>query len=436
MVMPSPLPPDDAARIRAVIDGFLQERLKIKLDACKDDDKRQDLLESHQPETWIADAAHRVSHIQQVTHGLKYTHPDARGTNLSSQGNPAAGDRLVGTHTLNGNGVPDVVGNAAALDVHKFLRLEVDGKTLLTRAIAADPALAAAMTDDVEQAQSWMAAFAGLAAPRGEPTSHALAKQLYWPLADGQYHLLSPLFPSSLVHSVWTTLREDRFSDAAKAAREARRNKQPHPHGFREYPNFAVHNFGGTKPQNISQLNSERYGENYLLASVPPSWHSDPVQPPLKVETVFGRWFGGRPRVYQLTKTLGKFLIRVQDANRNNWDIRNTRAELVDLIRDELVQFAAELRDLPPGWSSHADCRLNLEERYWLDPGRSLEDATFAAGRASAEWRDAICGRFANWLNARLNADKTPMGDPEHQEWRTVLDSKLRMLREELDLDD
>ncbi len=434
MVMPSPLPPD-APRIRAVIDGFLQERLKTKLDACKDDDKRQALLESHQPKTWIADAAHRVSHLQQVSHGLKYTHPDARGTSLSSQGNSVAGDALVGTHTLNSNGIPDVTGNAADLDVHKFLRLEVDGKTLLTRAIEADPALAAALTDDVEQAQSWMAAFAGLAAPRGDPTSHALAKQLYWPLDDG-YHLLSPLFPTSLVHRVWTTIRDDRFSDTAKAAREARRNKQPYPHGFREYPDFAVQNFGGTKPQNISQLNSERYGENYLLASVPPSWHSDPVQPPLNVETVFGRWFGGRPHVYQLTTILGKFLSSVQDASRNNWGIRNKRAELVDLIRDELVQFAAELHDLPPGWSSHADCRLNLEERYWLDPRRSLEDAAFAAGRASAEWRDAICGRFANWLNARLNTDQTPMGDPEHQEWRTVLDGKLRMLREELDLDD
>ena len=435
MATPS-APPPDAPRIRALIDGFLQERLKTRLDACKDDDKRQALLDSHQPETWIADAAHRVGQIQQVTHGLKYTHPDARGTNLSSQGNPAAGDAWVGTHTLNGNGVPDVVGNAAALDVHKFLCLDLDGKTLLARAIDADPALAAVLTDDAQQAQNWMAAFAGLASPQGEPSSHTLAKQVYWPLADGQYHLLSPLFPSSLVHRVWSTIREDRFSDSAKAAREARRHQQPHPHGFREYPDFAIQKFGGTKPQNISQLNSERYGENYLLASLPPSWHSDPVRPPLKVETVFAHWFGRRPRVYKLTKILGKFLTGVQDVNRNNRHIRATRAELVDLIRDELVQFAAELHDLTPGWSSHADCRLNLDERYWLDPRRSLEDEAFAAGRAASEWRDAICGRFGNWLNARLNTDRTPMGDPEHQEWSTALDSTLRMMREELDLDD
>ncbi len=435
MVMPSPLPPD-ALRIRADIDGFLQKRLKTKLDACKDDDKRQALLESHRLETWIADAAHRVGHIQQVTHGLKYTHPDARGTSLSSQGNPTAGDSLIGTHTLNGHSDLDVVGDAAALGVYAFLCLEVDGKSLLTRATESDPALAAALTDDAEQAHAWMSAFAGLTAPKSQPKSHTLAKQLYWPLGDGGYHLLSPLFPSSLMHRVWTTVQDDRFSETAKAAREARRNKQPHPHGCREYPDIVIQNFGGTKPQNISQLNTERHGENYLLASVPPSWHSDPVRPPLKVETVFAHWFGRRPRVYKLTKILGKFLTGVQDVNRNNRHIRATRAELVDLIRDELVQFAAELHDLTPGWSSHADCRLNLDERYWLDPRRSLEDEAFATGRAASEWRDAICGRFGNWLNARLNTDRTPMGDPEHQEWSTVLDSKLRMMREELDLDD
>ncbi len=427
MVTRSPHPPD-APRIRAVIDGFLQEHLQAKLDTLGNDE-RQALMES-----WIAKAAYRAGQIQLATHAIKYTHPDARGTNLSTQGNPAAGDALIGTHTLDGNGTLDVVGNAAALDVYKFLRLECDGKTLLARAIAADPGLSAALTADAEQAHAWMAAFAGLAAPKGEPSSHTLAKQVFWPLGDGQYHLLSPLFPTSLAHRLWTTIREDRFSDATKAARKARHNQEPHPHGYREYPEFAVQKFGGTNRQNISQLNAERFGDGYLLASVPPSWRSDPVRPPLKVETVFDRWFGGRPRVHGLTRGLRKFLPGVQDVN--NWEIRNRRAVLVDLIRDELVQFAAELHDLTPGWSSHADCRLNLDERYWLDPRRTLDDETFAAGRASAEWRDAICGRFANWLNARLNTDQTPMGDPEHQEWHTVLEGKLRMLREELDLDD
>lgn len=428
--------PPDAPRIRSAIEEFLQERLQAKLDKARDEAERQELVENHRRETWIADAAHRVGQIQQVSHGLKFTHPDARGSQLYSQGNPAAGDTLVGTHTLNGHGSPDVVGNAAYLFYYnQFLRLEVEGKTLLARASEADPALAAALSDDEALARTWMTAFAALTQQKGDLTSHTLAKQVYWAMGDGDYHLLSPLFPTSLVHRLWTTLREDRFSASARTAREARRNKQPHDHGFREYPGVAIQKFGGTKPQNISQLNTERYGECYLLAAVPPVWQSNPLRPPLRVETIFGGWFSYRPRVFHLTRVLRDFLLRVREVN--NIAIRLKRAELIEQIRDELVQTAAELRELPPGWSQHEECRLNLEECYWFDPWRGQEDETFATGRATSDWRDAICSRFGNWLNARLeDRGGLPMGDAEQREWRTVLEDKLRLMREELDLDD
>ena len=423
----------DSAKIRAVINEFLQERLQPKLDRLKEDEdeKRQTLLDAHRPESWIADAARRVGQIQQISHAIKYSHPDARGTSLSSRGNDAAGDLLIGTHSLQGSGSPDVVGNAAALDVLKFLRLEVGGRSLLTRAIEADPALVDALPGDAAQKQEWMDAFAGLTAPKGQPASHKLAKQLYWPIGGGEYHLLAPMFPTTLVNRVWSTIREDRFSEEARAAREARRNKQHHEHGFREYPDFAIQKFGGTKPQNISQLNSERYGENYLLVSVPPSWQNQPTQPPLNMNSIFERWFGRRKPVRQLTDTLRRFLIRVKDYN--NKPIRDTRAELVALIRDELMQLAAELQDLSPGWSADEDCRLNAEERYWLDPRRALEDEDFAAARSAGDWKEAVCHRFGNWLNARLDTDRTPMGEAEHKQWHSDLDKELRMMREELD---
>jgi CRISPR-associated protein Csy1 len=426
-------PSDDIPQLRTLIDQFLQERLQPKLDRLKEgeDEKRQELLDAHRAESWIADAARRVGQIQQVSHAIKYSHPDARGTSLSDQGNDAAGELLVGTHTLQGSGAPDVVGNAAALDVLKFLRLEVNEKFLLTRVTEADPALAAALPGDTDQNLEWMEAFAGLSSPKGQPASHKLAKQLYWPIGDGEYHLLAPLFPTTLTHRVWRTIRDDRFSDEAKAAREAERNKQPHEHGFREYPNFAIQKFGGTKPQNISQLNSERYGENYLLASVPPTWQNQPPKPPLNMGSIFGRWFGQRKRVRQLTGTLRRFLIRVK--NYNNKPIRDTRAGLVAQIRDELMQLAAELQDLPPGWSAVEDCRLNPEERYWLDPRRAREDEAFAAARSASDWKPAVCQRFGNWLNARLDTDRTPMDQATHQQWHSDLDTELRMMREELD---
>jgi len=422
---------DTAALIARSIEDFLQERLKPKLDALKEgqDDKRDKLLKEYATETWISDAARRVGQIQQVTHALKFSHPDARGTSLSSLGNPDAGVSLVGTHTLAENAAPDFVCNAADLGVLKFLRLEVDGKTILERAASADPALLDALPGDEAQSREWMQAFAGVTNPQGDLASHKLAKQLYWPLEDGEYHLLAPLFPSSLVHRVWETIREDRFGEDAKAARQARKDKRHHDTVLHEYPDLAILKFGGTKPQNISQLNSERHGEAYLLAALPPSWVSDSIRPPLHTDSIFGPYLN-RP-LLRLTTTLREFLLKVQD--RNNVHIRAKVTELVQAISDEVIQAAARLQELPPGWSAGADCKLVDAERYWLDPYRAIDDDAFAGQRAASDWRATICERYGNWLNARIGGDRLPVGDPEQTEWRSALEQELRMLREELD---
>jgi CRISPR-associated protein Csy1 len=424
----SPSPPGESQRLKAAIARFLREdRLQPKLDKLKDDDDeaRQKLIAEHQPASWIADAARRVGQIQQVTHAIKFTHPSADG--------PAAGASVVGSHVLGGAAAADVVGNAAALDVYKFLRLSVDGRSLLDRAIGRDPALAEALSEDPDQAAEWMAAFAGLPEPKGRPASHKLAKQLYWPLGDGRYHLLAPLLSSPLAHAVHRRIGEDRFSDDAKAAREARRAGKAHPGGYRDYPNLVIQSFGGSKPQNISQLNSERRGENFLLASVPPIWQSPAIRPPLKTETVFSRYFERRREVRRLSEALRDYLRRVADA-RNNIRIRETRADLVTDLCGEVLHMAAELRTyLTPGWTAGPECQLNLAEQCWLDPARSQLDDTFATQLRRGDWKDEVCLRFGNWLNARLQTDQTHFGEAESQAWQTALGGELKLLREELD---
>lgn len=425
--------PGSVAPIKAAINAFLQERLQPKLEKLKpeEDEQRQQLLLDYLPANWIPDAARRVGQIQQVTHALKFTHPDARGSSLSVAGNPAAGEGAVGTHTVADTLSPDVVGNAAALDVYKFLRLSVGGKNILDLAVTDDPALAAALSDDADLAQAWMSAFATLAQAKGQPASSKLAKQVYWPVEGKDYHLLAPLFPTSLVHGLWKQIREDRFSDEAKAAREAKRNGVAHPHGYCEYPNMAIQNFGGTKPQNISQLNSERYGENFLLPSLPPIWKSHEVRPPLAVNSVFDRIFGSRPRVRELVRILRDFLVSVEHTG-TNVRIRNKRAELAALIRDETSQYAAELQQLESGWTQQPACQLNSAEQCWLDPYRAEQDADFATLRQRGDWQDEIIRRFGNWLNGRLTTPNTPMGAIEAAHWRDVLNDEMRLMRLEV----
>jgi len=136
--------------------------------------------------------------------------------------------------------------------------------------------------------------------------------------------------------------------------------------------------------------------------------------------------------VKELTRILRDFLRGVAKPDLNNIRIRNKRAELVGYIRDELLQFAAEIYEIDGGWSQDERCRLNAAEQCWLDPKRAATDEEFAARWRRGDWQDQICLRFGNWLNAAISTDRTPMGQAEAEAWQTALDDQLRMIRLEL----
>ena len=389
-----------------------------------------------------------MGQIQAVTHSLKPIHPDARGTNLYVE--PASLPPLqeLGSHALGNAFAGDVVGNAAALDVYKLLKLEVDGRSLLAALLAQDAGALAALHPEPAQAQALRDAFVSLTQPRAEgPSSHSLAKQLYWltgddACADGDYALLAPLYATSLAQAVHTQVQEDRFGDANKAARQARRERKAHDGVFHDYPDLALQNMGGTKPQNISQLNSERRGINYLLSSLPPQWRSSAARLPVKADSVFDRLFIARPEVRRTLRALRQFL---ESEPEPNLATRNRREELMDTLVDELVSLAAELQQvLPPGWTLDDERfePLNRDEQLWLDPLRAErpDQGDFAHEWLWMDWPSAIGKRFANWLNDQLRG-KLPLGDAEAREWQKVLltdedgfKQQLRDLRGRMDV--
>lgn len=424
--MPNP-DPQRVTELRALIADFLQKRLNDKLEKLDPDDpQRAELQRKFVPAAWLDDAARRVGQIQAVTHTLKQIHPDSKGTNLYTPPQVLPDLEVVGSHCLGQEFASDVVGNAAALDVHKFLKLAHQGNSLLSLALARDADLAAALSADSAQAAAWMDAFVGLIKPRGQVASHTLAKQLYWPTGsdphdDANYHLLAPLYASSLAHHVFQTVQDDRFSDEAKAAREARKAGQFSDRPVREYREMAVQKIGGSNQQNVSQLNSERGGNNYLLASLPPVWLTVEIKPLLNTGSMFLR-YGRRPAVRLLVKTLLAFL--KSDPSRNV-ETRLYRSELVDTLIDEFLQLSAELGSLPPGWSQSAECQLPSVEKHWLDPD-GAEQACADSGRPlPTDTNERISAGFANWLNAQLR-DVLPMGDPEFLEWRKQMSEQIK----------
>ncbi len=366
--------------------------------------RRQDVLDKFRPDVWLTDAAARAKQISLVSHALKYTHSDAKGTSLllaSSKAN-------AGTY-LSSADVPvlkaDVVGNAAALDVANLLLLEHNGMRLLDR-LAGDDTSALQPFGTAEQQAGWLKGFKEALKVK-EPSSHSLAKQLYFPLpGDGAgYHLLAPLSASSLNHAVFQRVQHSRFSDEAKAARDARRKGLYWQEGTRDYLDLAIQTFGGTKPQNISLLNSQRGGRAYLFNSQPPVWKTQ-SKPPKSVSAL---WAGYRWWIRKPLHELKGFLEWADEQSLNNRHVRGKRAELVALLVDELYRYAAHIQQLPPGWS--AESFGMKPEACWLDPGR--QDKDFQYERDGKGWCKPLALTFGRVLSKAMESKKLSMSDVE-----------------------
>jgi len=424
-------------RFRAVVADFIEGRREAKV---KGTEGNADAAAKYEYAAWLGDAARRVRQIEAVTHVLKATHPDARGSSLHIAPQSLPAHLEIGSHLLGEHFAEDVVGNAAALDVYKLLKLEVDGKRLLDWMRDGDPDLRAALAEDAGRADAWMHAFASLV--RHEPTvsTHALAKQVYWLVGvradhDGDYHLLQPMFASSLAHAVHADIQEARFGEGNKAARQAFRDKTNHAEPYRDYRNLIARKLGGTKPQNVSQLNSERGGVNYLLASLPPAVWVERATRVHKQESALlsFQWFED---VKKRVRDLAEFLRSVQNQN-STAAIRDERDRQVQAIADQFALFGASVRaGYPAGWTRDQGARLPWCEQLWLDPERvdlpDRETADDPQGRADdqafredyhrGDWCDEVATRFAQWLNQRLRERELPLlAEAEVRHWARAL---------------
>ncbi len=422
--MSSPPHLERSTAIRAVISEFLQQRLTTKLEELDKNIKFQNVEELRNERgaalvikfglnAWLENAAGRAHGIQMATHTIKAIHPRARGSNFLAVPKDMRQLDAVGSHILGDNFRHDAAANAADLDVFAFLKLSPFGTSFLNLCLARDAVFGAALSDKQEVAESLMSGFSQVAEVSEKPATHRLAKQLYWcvgddPLDDSQFHILAPLYPSSLVEVVYASLQTDLFGEDATAARDAKRKGKIHQTPTKSYPNLVKQTIGGStrKAQNnVSDLNGSRRGANYLLSSLPPVWQSVAVQPLWGVDSLF-KALRRRKGVGGLLKRLKQFLS--SDPARNA-ETRAHRDELVEDLLDELLAFAAGIQALPPGWTADHRCELPRSHMAWLDP--QGDEAI------PGDLLDQLAGDFALWLNDQFRP-AVILGDAEYHHWR------------------
>lgn len=382
-------------------------------------EERQQLLQRYQVPAWLTAAAARAGQISLVTHAAKYSHSDSKSSSVLDMA-PHHDDGYLTTATLS-KPATDAVGNAAVLDVAKLLQTDYEGDSLLACLQRHDDAPLAELAETPAQLTEWVAGFSQ-ALTADPPASHKRAKQIYFPVGDG-YHLLAPLFSSSLAQALHQRLTAARFSEESKAVRQAQKALTWHPLPSVAYPATAILQMGGTKPQNISYLNSVRNGQVWLLPSAPPQWQRI-EKPPVNCKSVFDPRGPFHHRAYGQISQLKHFLFSVQKQS-NSRQIRVQRQNYIDEIIDILFNVVAEIRQMAGGWSVGEDCHLLRAHQLWLDPTRASDDALFRAERERGDWQPVVADHFAVWLNQQLRYEKNNqsvqlnMGEIERREWAT-----------------
>ncbi|MFZ2407783.1 MAG: type I-F CRISPR-associated protein Csy1 [Methylobacter sp.] len=406
------------------IESFLSERkaarIKKNLKPGSSDEERQSIeLEATELfllDNWLPDAAKRAGWLSMITHPGKFTHPSAKTSSIIADSQPKPDGFL---RTGNADADLDVLGNAAALDVHKFLSLTLtDGQTVLTH-----------LEQNSEQIQTqfklpsmpFTELQQGLLAIKQSPdtakTSEKI-KQVYFPADDG-YHLLSILTPSGLMFKLKERINVLRFSDKAKQAREDRRHQVHNEDGFDELYNLAVIGFGGTKPQNISVLNNQNGGTVYLLPSLPPQLETRAIQPPKSS-------FFKDSLYYKHYQDSFKALHRLLAANHNTIGIRDGRDYWIESIAEQVIEKVWQLRQLEAGWSETTN--LPMAQKIWLD-------AAYLEQRENEDdWLDEIIRSLVDWFRFAYEKTVTKdkaifLGDAELAHIRTVLAAMQEDLR-------
>ncbi|MCD9465678.1 type I-F CRISPR-associated protein Csy1 [Photobacterium iliopiscarium] len=416
--------------ISTLIQAYIEQRRQTKLDEIEKkknvkngvseielatlNEQIQTAYQDFDIQIWLTSAAVRAKQISLATHAVKFTHGSAKGSNIlalaSNTDAPYLDSSAIVTPAV------DAVGNAAALDVAKLLQLDDGNATLAVYLSQGDDHVLRSLASSDEQCQLWADGLRQALEVK-TPSSHTLAKQIYFPIGgDNQYHLISPLYSSALAHELFHQVQHSRFSDEMKAARDARKKNQPSDVDVVRYSNLAVTISGGSKPQNISQLNSKRYGKTYLFPCTAPDWKSQ-YQPPM-----FGsNWFDSREvgrDTYYLIKLLAEFLVKVKLLD-SNIRIRQRRDRLADQILDSILTLAVSHQTNTSGWSETSE--LSQAQQCWLDPQ--------AEHLYSGDWQTEISRDFGLWLNNRLekaSQQQLMLGSEALQYWQALCHDAIR----------
>lgn len=393
-------------------EGWLKKKIKSGMSEEEKAKAEHECEAVFSLDNWLPHAAKRARQMSMSTHPCTFSHPSARknknGTFTSIIANAEyKADGFL--RTGNSKTDTDALGNAAALDVYKFLSLVTQtGETLLEH-IEQDSDLAKSLlTINSESYDALKSNFLMIAKSDESAVTSSKVKQVFFPVEDG-YHQLSILSNSGLIYKLRSRIDNLRFSEKVKEGREKRRSTSYFDGGYKEIYQVTTIGYGGTKPQNISVLNNQNGGKSHLLLSVPPNLEARTKLFPTRN---FFKQSIHIKTVHQELERLHKVFSIEKGGDIPLEKARKARDRCLYDILDIVLTIMIELREIAHSQFRAESSQLPEYQKVWLCPDREEERM------ASGSWLDTLCGEIAHWiLISYKKAVKNPvaLGEAEHR---------------------
>ena len=380
---------------------------------------------------WLPNAAKRAGQISISTHPCTFSHPSSRKNKNGYASSIIANSKQTNDGFLrsgNVNVAADALGNAAALDVYKFLTLVMEDGQSLIQHLEQDTQLAQsllALPDNQEghSYESLKQGFLAMTSAGSDMVTSSKIKQVFFPIVnhgasvqsgnDTDYHQLSILTASGIVFELRKRLDSMRFGDEIKLAREKKKNDQEHQ-GFREVYNLTTIGYGGTKPQNISVLNNQNGGKAHLFMSAPPRLKNRDIHFPhtdFFSQTV--NYFQCKSQFHQLHKLYSR--------DDNNMYIRAERDEYYQSVIDHIIEKMWQVRCVALEQYSATVNQLSSAQKTWLCEQEEVKELR----ETTDDWLDEIVTSITSFLfhgyEKILGKKAIKLSDTEHKQMQKVM---------------
>lgn len=366
------------------------------------------------PADWFDAMVMHMNECHLASHVGKFTNPDIKAT-VCSHSKKVAGYVTTGGSTCS----LDILTPAQYLGSASLLLSPVTpDKNVLEAVITRDKELEKELellSLPIEKLQKKVQEMLEDSKKEPEATDTHL-RQVYFPIAEGKYHLLSVMPSSCLALEMYQRIRTINGHKIDCCNKKSENYGKP----CEEVTELTIIGFGGTKPQNISALNSRRGGKTYLLSSLPPTLPARKIRLPKSDFFRESIWYK------QQSSTLYR-LHTYMKQDRNTMEIRQAIHDLMDEIISAVLLTAYKIRTEEIGWSEkEAYSQLPTAQKIWLDDAYMEE-------RLKPSWTDEIAAAFARWVvfsyEKLLGEEAVSLGDAE---WSNIKNQMEIVLKDEV----